>query len=367
MNRLASAKVQKGLAIAICTFRSPTHGVNPVGLKETEFHVSGEQSLPLPIAPMLAEEQSDCCPGILHIDGATGTLERGIMLAEPELVELLDNLLGCQLPIWGLVSCLAHLDHANQVAFDVPGGDQLDKSSIGKPAVNQEVIESDAAFDCVFCHLDGLVGLLHAILLDAFLNGLSAVVFTKSGLAFLRGQSLWLVFPLPPLPMQGEVEHQLAGSIREEKRKALVANDAALQDMRPHAANQFSVLTCLGGIRVVDNQTYGLVMRGSACMLHLPYQLEIHRIEQLAPSDIAVIHETVEHVLFTGKQTAEGRTGIPAGVLDSEERKENEQVEHLQGCELAVGFLPGTNLVRPYVYVFHYAHYVVECTIVFIF
>jgi hypothetical protein len=65
------------------------------------------------------------------------------------------------------------------------------------------------------------------------------------------------------------------------------------------------VLTTLWGVSIIDNQTDRLVMRDCAFMLYLLYQLQIHSIKQLAPSDIAIIHKAIEHVLFTDKQTAE--------------------------------------------------------------
>jgi hypothetical protein len=34
-------------------------------------------------------------------------------------------------------------------------------------------------------------------------------------------------------------------------------------------------------------------------------QLEIHRVKQLAPLDIAIIHKTIKHVLFTNEHFAQ--------------------------------------------------------------
>ena len=67
MNRLTFSEIQERLAIAISTFCDPAHGVNPVGFKETEFHVSSEQSVPMTITSMFAEEQADCRSSILKI------------------------------------------------------------------------------------------------------------------------------------------------------------------------------------------------------------------------------------------------------------------------------------------------------------
>ena len=45
------------------------------------------------------------------------------------------------------------------MTLDVSAGNQADEVCTGKPAVNEQIVESDAALDGVLHHLDGLVNL----------------------------------------------------------------------------------------------------------------------------------------------------------------------------------------------------------------
>ena len=52
------------------------------------------------------------------------------------------------------------------------------------------------------------------------------------------------------------------------------------------------------------NQADRLVMLSLGATSDLTQQLEVHRIQQLAPFDITIIHKTIEHVLLTTEQAA---------------------------------------------------------------
>jgi len=60
----------------------------------------------------------------------------------------------------------------------------------------------------------------------------------------------------------------------------------------------------VGSIRVIDNQADRFVMLSLRTTADLTHQLEVHRIEQLAPLDITIIHKTIEHGLLTTEQAA---------------------------------------------------------------
>ena len=57
-------------------------------------------------------------------------------------------------------------------------------------------------------------------------------------------------------------------------------------------------------VSVIDNQADRLVMLSLCATADLTQQLEVHRIQQLAPLDITVIHKTIEHVFLTTEQAA---------------------------------------------------------------
>ena len=72
------------------------------------------------------------------------------MLGEALLLELFDNLVGCQVAPLGVVFGLAQFDHAYQMTLDVSAGNEFHKVCTGKPAVNEQIVESDAALDGVY-------------------------------------------------------------------------------------------------------------------------------------------------------------------------------------------------------------------------
>ena len=120
---------------------------------------------------------------------------------------------------------------------------------------------------------------------------------------FIR-QSLLLVGLPAFLSVKREVEEQLAKSIAQQKRQALVTQNALVLKVREDLANEFTLATALRSVRVIDNQADRLVMRGLCSTADFSEQLEIHRIEQLTPFDITIIHKTIEHVFLTIEQAA---------------------------------------------------------------
>ena len=75
-------------------------------------------------------------------------------------------------------------------------------------------------------------------------------------------------------------------------------------DMGEHLADELTLATALRSVSVIDNQADRLVVPGLSTAADLAQQLEVHRIQQLAPLDITVIHKTIEHVLLTTEQAA---------------------------------------------------------------
>ena len=158
------------------------------------------------IPASLREEQAHGGTSKLHVYGAVGAFQCPIVLGEALLLELLDNLVGCQITPLGVVFGLPQFDHTNQMALDVSAGNEFHKVCTGKPAVNEQIVESDAALDGVLHHLDGLVNLRHRILLDAFLDSLSAMILAIPCFALPIRQSLLLVWLAALLTMKREIE-----------------------------------------------------------------------------------------------------------------------------------------------------------------
>lgn len=301
---LASAEVEQLLAIVISHLGSPAGSVRPVCFEKTEREIRGEQSIPMPIPASLREEQAHGGTCKLHVYGAVGALKRSVMLGESLLLEFLDNLVGCQVAPFGVVLGLAQLDHANQMTLDVAAGNQTNEVCTGKPTVNEQIVESDAALDGILHHLNGLVNLRHRVLLDAFLDSLSAMILAVSGFALLVRQSLLLVRLAALLAMKREIEKQLAHAIAQKQRQTFVAEDTLMLDMREYLADKLTLTSTLWSVSVIDDQADRLVMLSLCAAADLTQQLEVHRIQQLAPLDITIIHKTIEHVLLTTEQAA---------------------------------------------------------------
>ena len=231
-------------------------------------------------------------------------LQHPVVLGKPLLLELFDNLVGRQVTPLSVILCLAQFDHAQQVALDMTACNESDEVRIGKPAVNEQIVEADTASDGILHHLDGLVGLLHRVLPDALLDSLSTMVLSETSLPLLVRQSLFPAWFPSFLAMKGEVEHQLAQTIGIKQSQALVAKDSLMLNMGEHLADELTLASALGSIRVIDNQTDSPVILSLAATADLPQQLEVHRVEQLAPLNVTIIHKTIEHVLLTTEQAA---------------------------------------------------------------
>ena len=304
VHALTSAEVEQLLAIVISHLGSPAGSVRPVCFEETEREIGCEQSIPMPIPASFREEQAHGGTCKLHIDGAVGALQCPIVLGEALLLELLDDLVGCQVAPLGVVFGLSQFDHTNQMALDVSAGNQANKVCTGKPAVNEQIVKADATLDGILHHLNGLVYLRHRVLLDALLDSLSAMILAISGLAFLVRQSLLLVWLATLLTMKREIEEQLAHAIAQKQRQTFVAKDGLVLKVRENLADELTLTSALRSVSVIDNQADRPVMLSLGATSDLTQQLEVHRIQQFAPLDITIIHKTIEHVLLTTEQAA---------------------------------------------------------------
>ena len=103
MYALAFAEVKQLLTIVISNLGSPAGSVRPVCFEKTERKIRCEQSVPMPIPASLREEQAYGGTCKLYVDGAVGALQGPIVLGESLLLELFDDLVGCQVAPLGMV------------------------------------------------------------------------------------------------------------------------------------------------------------------------------------------------------------------------------------------------------------------------
>jgi len=304
VHTLALSEVKQLLAVVISHLGSPASSVCSVCLEEAEREVRGEQSVPLPLPSALREEQTHSGSCKLHVYSAVSALQRPVVLGKPLLLELLDNLFSRQVTPLSVVLGLAQLDHAQQMAFDMAAGNQADEVCTGKPAVNQQIVETDTSLDGVLYHFDSLLGLLHSVLPDTFLDTLPCVVGREALTTLFVRQPLFLIGIPPLLSMKREVKEQLAQAVAQQQGQTLVAQDALVLKVREDLADELTLATALRSICIINNQADWLVMQSLCTTADLPQQLEVHRIEQLAPLNVTIIHKTIEHVLLTTEQAA---------------------------------------------------------------
>ena len=117
-------------------------------------------------------------------------------------------------------------------------------------------------------------------------------------------QSLFFVGLPSFLVMKREIEEQLAHAIAQKQRQTFVAKDGLVLKVRENLADELTLTSALRSVSVIDNQADRLVMLSLCAAADLTYQLKIHRIQQLAPLNVTIIHKTIEHVLLTTEQAA---------------------------------------------------------------
>ena len=104
--------------------------------------------------------------------------------------------------------------------------------------------------------------------------------------------------------MKREVKEQLTQPIGIEQSHTLVTKNGLVQNMREHLADKLTLATALRSVRIIDNQADRLVMWRLRATADLSEQLEVHRIQQLAPFYVTIIRKTIEYVFLTTEQAA---------------------------------------------------------------
>lgn len=64
-----------------------------------------------------------------------------------------------------------------------------------------------------------------------------------------------------------------------------------------------------------------------------------NRVDYTSPIDVAVVHETIEHIFMTGEYLAEGRRGKVGSILYLKEWEQHKQLQHLKIGEFTVRIL----------------------------
>ena len=150
-------------------------------------------------------------------------------------------------------------------------------------------------------HFNGTLNLALFIFPDTGVDhGFSVTDFAEAGIPLLACQPLCLFRVLSFLAMKRKVKHGLCLPVGMAQEQPLEAEDAPVQHMGIDTAYQLCLEAGLGQVRIVNYQTLKSTFRVATCT-GPPQKTQGHPIDQLAPVDVVLLQETVEHILSTGK------------------------------------------------------------------
>lgn len=347
-------------------FNDPSSGVKPEGLFGVNARICGYHGVPGAF-PSPVEEQPYIHPCISGVDGGVVVSDGACILDGLELHEFPDDVRSGKLAYAGVIFGLSHLDHTDEVALEVTAVDELEQFRAGEPAVNEEIVETDAFHDGSAEHSDCVRDLalnhfglpsIHFLVLGAFLLVLCGLLFS--------GKPLWPVFVLAGLCLYGAVKHELGLSVSVAEEHGLESEDALHRGMGKHFPETLGLHSTFRKVGVVDDEATDGAIRISPAA-YLADELTVDGVYETSPIDIPVVHKTIEHVLLAGEQLAKATVRIAGSRLHGEEREQDEQLHHLDEGELAVRILNRTDhfgLDGEAVHHGCYAFYCLACVIV---
>ena len=304
VSHLVLAQAEVLLSLLEYDFQGPTHGVNPIGLLETQCGIGRNDAVPLGLLVPPGEEEPHVAAGKPDIHGDVVASQLTAPFASVlGAVEPLGKLLGREFLTFIYVLRLAHLDHAQVVALRVAGRDELDDFGTCEPAVGQHVVEVDLLLDDALDHLRHQRNLACVVLLQALGRGTAiGSLFGETGIKLLLLQVVVALFPL--LADEAEVEQHLRLSVGDAEEQSLEAEYHRVGDMRVNLPNKFRLDASFGEVRVVHHQADRGIAVGHALFLGLTPQLRRDRAENLPPVVRLVGEESVEHILLAVEQAA---------------------------------------------------------------
>ena len=299
---LTLAKTEQPLPFLKDDFQGPSSGVNPVCLRESEFHVRAEQSAPRPSLASAYKEKSYRDAGKDNIRAHVAASEfTGIPLFS-SFAENLDDGGSVEILLSEVIfrgAGITNLYHSDMVTLEVSAVDELNNLGTRKPAVCQNIAEPDLVRDSPSCHLYGKANLVHGVLTDSILKRSARSPFRSiSPREFLGAHS-----KVSLLAYEGKIKQHLAHAIREAKEERLESEDAFVLKVRIDTSDVLYTLACLWEIRVTNHQAgvHGFVVTAYSDPCQ---QLRIDMVHELAPVGAGVIEEVIEDILSAPKLAA---------------------------------------------------------------
>ena len=130
------------LALLEDDFQRPPHGIYSVGLPESHAGIGRDDAIPVGLFPAFAEEEPHIVPGELNIHRYVVAAQLVTPTAPVlRMFKHIDKLFSCVLLTFIYILRLAHLRHAQIVAFCVAGLDELNDFGTCEPTFGQHVVE----------------------------------------------------------------------------------------------------------------------------------------------------------------------------------------------------------------------------------
>ncbi len=301
---LALAHTQQPLGFLEEDLEGPAHGINPIGFQELQGEVGSHYSIP-GFLFSLHEIETYICAREANVCGNILTTQLAASSGFTSGFKKIDKCPGGEfLPFKTVLgnSLLPDLDHPQVMALDMPGMYEANHLGASEPAVGKQVFKADALSDGSLYHGYHQLDLALLVLFCPRYNGgrfISILGKPRFELPVAHAEVVLLAL----LPEDGEVEYELALSIRDAQEEGFETKDRLVSQVRIYPADVLNTPSRLGKVGIVDHQAHSLMLVVTSHANLVPY-LNGEVIEDLAPIIGLVVHETVENILFAAKEVA---------------------------------------------------------------
>lgn len=294
---LAFAESKIGLAVLEHDFKSPASGICLPCLEEIHSRVGCKKSVPFAVLGPAHKKDSYRDTSERGIKHDIIAFEPAAVLLQLELFAKLHKSGCCEIPMFGMVFCLAVLSdlyHAEPMAFDMAAMNEPDNLLIGKPAVCQHITELYAMSDGPLYHLFCKLDFRHVIFMLALAEHL-AVMFCGATPFEFSGAHAVVPF-LPFLTDDGEVEKHLRHSVGNSHTEAFESEHRLVGQMGMDTPYFFNSPACLLMVGIVKDQADLSGFMVGTQMNPVP-KLDGHMPEGFPPVNRRIFHKAVEDIL----------------------------------------------------------------------
>lgn len=334
ISALTLAKSKILLTILYCHLDCPSFGIQLPGFKDIKSGIGCEQTVPLTVLASLYKEDSDRYSLKYGIGDNIVSFELAAVFYQSFLLGLLCKGGGTDFSIFSLESGLAlsfvgfaDLDHSEPVAPHMPGFYKTDDIGTGKPAVGQNIFESDLVFDCPADHLFGKFNLGHPVFTLPLSVNIGITFKFFASLAFLVAESVVAI--LSRFPHNGEVKHKLGPAIGNSHQKTFEPEHTFVFKMGEDPADIFNASACLVEVGVIYYEACILTLRVGTHLDLVP-QLRGYAPQGLAPCHARVGDEAIEHILLGINKSFYRRIPAVEDIFHTKIREQQQALEHRQ-------------------------------------